>query len=137
VRIWSSYTYNNFKFTDYLVGSSDFSGNELTGVPKSVSVSGVDLITSWGISLFTSINFTSKIPLNDANDEYAKSYTLLMAKISWRKQLGARTAIEVFAGSDNLLNEKYSLGNDINAFGKRYYNPAPVNNYFGGLSFTF
>jgi len=97
----------------------------------------VDLTTSWGISLFTSINFTSKIPLNDANDEYAKSYTLLMAKISWRKQLGARTAIEVFAGSDNLLNEKYSLGNDINAFGKRYYNPAAVNNYFGGLSFAF
>ena len=137
LRIWSSYTYNNFKFTDYVVGSSDFSGNELTGVPKSVSVSGVDLTTSWGISLFTSINFTSKIPLNDANDEYAKSYTLLMAKISWRKPLGARTAIEVFAGSDNLLNEKYSLGNDINAFGKRYYNPAAVNNYFGGLSFAF
>ena len=137
LRIWSSYTLNDFEFTDYVVGSSDFSGNELTGVPKNVSVTGVDLNTRWGISLYTSISYTSKLPLNDANDEYAKSYTLLLAKIAWRKQLGSRTAIEIYAGADNLLNEEYSLGNDINAFGKRYYNPAATNNYFGGLSFAF
>jgi iron complex outermembrane receptor protein len=127
LRIWSSYTLNDYKFTDYIIGSADYSGNELTGVPKDVSVTGVDLNTRWGISLYTSISYTSKIPLNDANDEYAKSYTLLMAKIGWRKQLGSRTAIEIFAGADNLLNEEYSLGNDINAFGKRYYNPAAIN----------
>src|SRR5688572_8818847 len=137
LRVWSSYTLNDYKFTDYIIGSADYSGNELTGVPKDVSVTGVDLNTRWGISLYTSISYTSKIPLNDANDEYAKSYTLLMAKIGWRKQLGSKTAIEIFAGADNLLNEEYSLGNDINAFGKRYYNPAAINNYFGGLTFTF
>ena len=137
LRIWSTFTFNDYKFTDYIFGASDFSGNELTGVPKSVSVAGIDLTTSWGISLYTSVNLTSKLPLNDANDEYAKSYTLLMAKISWRKQLGRKTVVEVFAGADNLLNEEYSLGNDINAFGKRYYNPAAINNYFGGLSFSF
>jgi iron complex outermembrane receptor protein len=37
------------------------------------------------------------------------------------------------AGVDNLLNQTYSLGNDINAFGGRYFNAAAKRNYFVGL----
>jgi iron complex outermembrane receptor protein len=36
-----------------------------------------------------------------------------------------------------LLDEKYSLGNDLNAFGGRYFNAAPERNYFGGVKFYF
>jgi len=36
-----------------------------------------------------------------------------------------------------LLNQYYSLGNDLNAVGKRYYNPAPGKNYFGGAELMF
>jgi iron complex outermembrane receptor protein len=35
-------------------------------------------------------------------------------------------------GADNLLNKTYSLGNDLNAFGGRFFNPAPKRNYFLG-----
>jgi len=42
--------------------------------------------------------------------------------------------MNIFAGADNLLNQSYSLGNDLNAVGNRYYNPAPGRNYFGGIS---
>jgi iron complex outermembrane receptor protein len=97
----------------------------------------LDINMSRGFYLFTTVNNTSKLPLNDANDEFAKAYTLLQAKIGWKKQLGSSSGIELFAGADNLLNEQYSLGNDINAFGKRYYNPSPINNYFGGLIVSF
>jgi iron complex outermembrane receptor protein len=34
---------------------------------------------------------------------------------------------------DNILNEVYSLGNDINAAGNRFYNPAPRRNVFAGV----
>jgi iron complex outermembrane receptor protein len=61
----------------------------------------------------------------------------LQAKIGWKRQLRSSLGLELFAGADNLLNEQYSLGNDINAFGKRYYNPSPINNYFGGLIVNF
>jgi len=46
-------------------------------------------------------------------------------------------SINVFAGADNLLNEVYSLGNDINALGSRYFNPAPERNYYAGARFKF
>jgi iron complex outermembrane receptor protein len=35
------------------------------------------------------------------------------------------------------LNEKYSLGNDLNAFGERYFEPSPERNYFAGINFSF
>ena len=41
-----------------------------------------------------------------------------------------------FGGADNLLNVTYSLGNDINAAGNRYYNAAAGRNYYLGLRFS-
>ena len=45
--------------------------------------------------------------------------------------------MELFAGVDNLLNKKYSLGNDINAAANRFYNAAPARNAYGGMNITF
>jgi iron complex outermembrane receptor protein len=41
--------------------------------------------------------------------------------------------LEGFIAGDNLLNASYSLGNDLNAFGRRYFNPAPLRNWVGGV----
>ena len=75
---------------------------------------------------------TSSIPLTDANDVYADSYKLLQLKIGYKKQLN-KTVLDIYFGVDNLLNETYSLGNDLNAAGGRYFNPAPKRNYFAGV----
>jgi len=45
--------------------------------------------------------------------------------------------MELFIAADNLLDEKYSLGNDINGFGGRYYNAAMPFNFAGGISLNF
>jgi iron complex outermembrane receptor protein len=76
------------------------------------------------------------LPLNDANAVFASAYNLLQGKLGWKKRLSHIT-LELFAGIDNALDEQYSLGNDINAFGGRYYNPSAVRNYFGGLVIGF
>ena len=43
------------------------------------------------------------------------------------------TNFELFLGVENLLDVTYSLGNDLNAFGRRYFQPAPGINYYFGL----
>jgi iron complex outermembrane receptor protein len=58
-------------------------------------------------------------------------------KAGWKQQIKQKHLVEVFFGIDNLLNEKYSLGNDLNAFGQRYYNPSPERNIFGGVKIYF
>ena len=82
-------------------------------------------------------NFTDKIPLNDANTVYADAYHLVSLKAGYRVPFSDKVEMEIFIGMDNALNQKYSLGNDLNAFGERFYQPAPERNYFGGLKMRF
>lgn len=136
LEINASFTYNHFIFDQYQDATSDYSGNSLTGVPKTVGIFGVTVYLPKHISVFVQSNMTSRLPLNDANSQYAEKYNLLQARLLWRVLQTAKLKFEIFAGGDNLLNEKYSLGNDINAFGGRYYNAAPLRNFYGGLSIT-
>ncbi|SEW18366.1 iron complex outermembrane recepter protein [Chitinophaga sp. YR573] len=131
-QLQGSYTYSHFLFSDYNAVGKDYSGNALTGVPKHTVTAGLLLQFPAHVSLFTQYTFTDKLPLDDANTTYAKQYHLLQCKVSW--ELCKRVA--VYAGADNLLNQFYSLGNDLNAVGNRYYNPSPTRNYYGGVRFA-
>jgi iron complex outermembrane receptor protein len=81
-------------------------------------------------------NHTGNLPLDDANTTFANAYNLLQASAGKNFHLN-NTDIRLSFGVDNILNEVYSLGNDINAAGKRYYNPAPKRNVVIGLKVIF
>ena len=53
--------------------------------------------------------------------------------VGYEKQLPRRWLMKLQAGADNLLNQEYSLGNDLNGFGGRYYNAAPTRNFFASV----
>lgn len=132
-QVWSSYSFQPYRFVDYRQGNIDYSGNSITGVPRNIWVSGMDLEAAKGWYANLSLNVVSKLPLTDANDAYADAYQLLQTKLGCRITCRNHIQLDLFAGVDNLLNQLYSLGNDINALGKRYYNPAPGRNLFVGL----
>ena len=96
----------------------------------------MDINTAAGIYLNANMNFTSSIPLTDANDVYADSYKLVQLKLGYKNQFN-KTLLDFYFGIDNLLNEKYSLGNDLNAIGGRYFNAAAKRNYFAGVRINF
>ena len=141
VNIQTAYTHHNFTFENYEKESGgenvDYSGNKLTGTAPNISVTTFDLETRGGGYLNFTYNFTDEIPLNDANSVYANSYQLITTKVGWKFNVQQKHVVDVFFGADNLLNEKYSLGNDLNAFGGRYFNAAPERNYFGGIKVYF
>lgn len=132
IQLQAAYTYSHFLFSDYNSAGKDYSDNTITGVPRHLLTAGLLLQFPAHISLFTQYTFTDKLPLDDANTTFAKQYHLLQSKISW--ELCHR--IVVYAGADNLLNQYYSLGNDLNAVGARYYNPSAARNYYGGVRFA-
>ncbi len=132
-----NYAYHHFEFNDYVRSENDFSGNKVTGVAPHTLWAGVDVSTDVGLYANVNYNYTDKIPLNDANDVFADSYQLITAKIGFKKSFNDRFSFDVYAGGDNLLDETYSLGNDLNPFGGRYFQPAPERNYYGGLSVTY
>ncbi len=135
-NIWSSYSYQPYRFTNYQQGATNYSGNKLTGVPGNIWVTGIDIEAAKGLYANASVNAVSSLPLTDANDVFADAYQLVQFKMGYRSQL-SKKKWDVFAGVDNLLNKRYSLGNDINALGRRYYNPAAGINFFAGMLYHF
>lgn len=133
-RIWLSYSYNNYHFLNYQFNGNDFSGNSLTGVPPTVIVTGIDMTLKSGWYLNVLLNHTERLPVNDANTEFASGYNLLTARFGKRQNIWKVKNVELFGGVDNILNEKYSLGNDLNAAGGRYYNAAPPRNFYLGIT---
>ena len=130
----SAYTLSRFKFDNYFNRNVDLSGKDLTGVPKNVLISSIDVQLPQGFSVFLQHNYTARIPLTDANTVYAKQYHLLQTKLSWKTLRHVRVPLALFAGADNLLNQKYSLGNDLNAAGGLYFNAAATRNFYAGLA---
>ena len=136
IILHSSYSFQPYRFDDYKQTTNNYSGNELTGVPRNIWVSGLDIATGKGFYFDASLNCTSRLPLTDANDAYTDAYQLLQLKIGYRCNANNKK-LDLFFGVDNLLNQNYSLGNDINAVGKRYYNPATGRNVFSGFLYRF
>ncbi|MET3112482.1 iron complex outermembrane receptor protein [Pedobacter sp. CG_S7] len=133
LQLRNAYTLSRFKFSDYLDKAVDYTGNDLTGVPKNIVLSSADLQLLNGWYLFVQHNYTSKIPLNDANTVYAGNYHLLQGKLGWKNLNIGKLPLELFIGADNLLNKKYSLGNDLNSIGGRHFNAAAGRNFYAGL----
>jgi iron complex outermembrane receptor protein len=129
----SAYTYSGFKYGDFKKGNADFYGNRLPGVPlNTLSLSG-DIQFKKGFYWNNSFYFASRIFLDDANTVAENGYHLLSSRVGYRMTI-KRIAWNIYTGADNLLNETYSLGNDINAAAGRYYNAAPKRNYYAGLA---
>jgi iron complex outermembrane receptor protein len=134
-KLWLAYTMNDFTYDDFKQTTNDYSGNKIPSVSPNTFVSGVDIYSKPGIYTNITYYYSDKIALNDANSEFASFYNLLGLRIGCKKSIRQKHIIDFFAGIDNLLNEKYSLGNDINAAGGRYFNAAAERNYYIGISF--
>ena len=136
-RINAAYTYNHFRYGSFVKGADNFSGKTVPSVPANTfSVLG-DIQLKKGVYSNITYYASSTIFLNDANTASAEAYHLLGWRVGWKKTLKKKYKLNFYTGVDNLLDETYSLGNDINAAANRFYNAAPQRNYYVGLSFQW
>jgi len=133
--IWISHSWHNFHYKKFEKGTDNFSGKQLPGEPRHSLAAGAD-ITFSKIQSSLTYAYNNKIPLNDANTAYTQGSHLLGVKLSYRKSIKEHS-VKIFAGIENILDEQYSLGNDINAIGGRYYNAAAGRNYYAGVNISF
>ena len=136
-RIGISYTWNKFNYNDFKQSANDLSGKQMPSVAPNTVAATFDIVTKPGLYLNLSYFYSDPIALNDANTDFASSYNLLGGRIGWRKTISSSYALNLFAGADNLFDVTYSLGNDINATGGRYYNVAAGRNFYGGIALNF
>jgi len=131
------YTYNHFRYGSFIKGTDDFSGKTVPSVPANTFSALGDINLKKGFYSNITYYAASNIFLNDANTATAEPYDLLGWRLGWRKTIKQKNKLNFYAGADNLLDETYSLGNDINAAANRFYNAAPKRNYYIGFSFQW
>ena len=129
-------SFYRFTFENYRQNDADYSGNDLTGVPRTTVNSLLNFVLFKKLAVDYSHFYTSKIPLNDANSVWSKPS--LVGNIQFRFPFELdRTRLNLFMQIQNLYNEDYVSGFDINAFGNRYYNPAAKRNFVFGVKMDF
>ncbi len=124
------------RFQDYKRGTQILDGKELTGTsPLTLSLM-ADVVTAAAFYANITYTYTDKIPLNDANSFYAIAYNLLFVKIGTECLLKKAKA-NVFVSIMHSFNKNYSLGNDLNADGNRFFNPSVLQTFTAGVTFGF
>ena len=130
-----SYTFSHFRYGNFIKGSDDFTGKTVPGVPQHCLAYIANTFFNNGLNVNLNYYAASKIFMNDANTEATEPYYLLGLRVGYKRAFNQKIAINIYTGAENLLNQIYSLGNDINAAGGRYYNVAPGRNYYAGIAF--
>jgi iron complex outermembrane receptor protein len=129
-KAWISHTWHDFNYRSFIQLNQDYSGKQLPSVAPQVIASGLDLHFANGFQGAVTYYYSDGIALNDANSEFADAYHLVGLKTGFERSWNHHWKIIISVGVENILDEEYSLGNDINGFGGRYYNAAPGRNYY-------
>jgi iron complex outermembrane receptor protein len=136
-KAWISYSKNDYQFKDYVQEINgveiDYSGKMVTGVSPNVASLGLDFNPEKGFYTNVTFNYVDHTPLNDGNSAFAKDYFLAGMRAGYKFGVW-KTQWNLFGGIDNAFDKIYSLGNDINAAGNRFYNAAPGRSFYFGLN---
>ena len=133
-----SYTLNNHTFKEFVDGDSDYSGNELTGVPAHRVYTGLLVNSDLGLYWNGNYQFVDAIPLTDSNSLYSDPYHLVNMQAGYRTRWGDHFSLGIELGVNNLFDVLYASSVLINAtsFGgaePRYYYPGNGRNYYTGI----
>ena len=126
-------------FKDFNNRGTDYSQNKLTGVPTHSTFSKIKFDLK---NYLAQISFQNvgKIPMNDSNELFTDSYSVIDLKLSRLYSL-KNLVINISTGVNNLFDKRYASGIVINARGfggsdPRFYYPGLPRNYFISLSLS-
>lgn len=147
-----SFSYNDFKYTDYLIEEElngavqyfQLEGNEVPGVPRITTSASFAYEFPFNFTASLSINWNDEIFTNDYNgappgselarDLFVNDSYFVANLIFGYSLILDNTILEFNAGINNLFDKRYNGSIVPNAFGERFFEPAPGRNYFVNLS---
>ncbi len=132
LTLLGAYTWSHFRYDDFVVNGDDYSGNTVPGIPEHFGTASLAYEATNGFEATWTTRFVGKLEADDANTTTVDGSTVTDLRAGWTLDWSGWT-IYPFAGIQNLFNESYFANIRINAFGGRYYEPAPERAWFAGL----
>ena len=128
-----NYTLSKNRFKDFILDGDDLSDNLIPGIPSQM----LDLEVLFKLSKKRMLILTNRLIgeryADNLNETLVSSYNIFNVKYS--KEIFKKSQFSL--GVNNLFNEEFYDNIRINAFGKRYYEPAPKRNFYFGINFSF
>ena len=125
----------NYRFESFKFIENDFSNNLMPGIPKSQHNIKIKYKNESNFNLVVGLKRVGKMFADNTNKTEIDGYSSINVKMSKNLNL-FETSITPFISIDNLLNKEYFDNIRINAFGSRFYEPAPGINFIGGLKLS-
>lgn len=136
-RIDASYTWSDFSFDDFVDDNgNDFSGNQMPGLPEHFAYLGFSYRAESGFSGTFETVYSGDLVANNANTANVSSYVVANLRLAYEFTPG-QWIVRPYAGINNLFDESYNSNIRINAFGSRYFEPAPEMNFYAGVVVNF
>jgi iron complex outermembrane receptor protein len=137
-----NYTYNLFKFGDFVQDERNFSGNYLPGVPAHQLFAELKLETKLGMYVNTRFQSVSKVPVNDDNSLFSPGFNIMDATIGYSSNVSTKWIFKLYFTVNNFTNTKYASMIVINAPGTpsrppRYYYPGEPLKYRFGIQIRY
>ena len=128
-----NYTLSKNRFKDFILDGDDLSENLIPGIPSQM----LDLEVLFKLSKKRMLILTNRLIgeryADNLNETLVSSYNIFNVK--YLKEIFKKSQFSL--GVNNLFNEEFYDNIRINAFGKRYYEPAPKRNFYFGINFSF
>jgi len=137
VNMLISYTYSDFSFDNFPVSvCTTCAGNELPGLPEHNFYAELGYTHPSGF--FSSIDFqyVSNMYVDNANTAQNRPYGVSNLRAGYLMTMGD-LEISPYMGVNNLFDKEYVGNVRINAFGGRYFEPAPEFNVYTGLNIRY
>jgi len=133
----ASYTWSDFRFDDFIDdGGNDFSGNQLPGLPEHFGYLGVSYAGDNGLTATLEGLYSGELVANNSGTAQVSSYTVANFRLA-HEIVSGRWLVRPYFGINNIFDESYNSNIRINAFGGRYYEPAPGRNFYAGVAVNF
>jgi iron complex outermembrane receptor protein len=147
VRPWANFTYSDFTYDNFYYSSVPrgetqavtevYNGNAVAGVSPVTFNLGVDLSTRIGLYGNVNFNYKDAMPITSNGAPITEAYSLLNAKVGYRRTLGKHLDLELYAGANNITGTQYYYMVFINQLADAYL-PAPAEiNFFGGVNLKY
>ncbi len=133
----ASFTWSDFEFDSFVDDNgNDFSGNKLPGLPEQFGYLGFTYTAASGFSGTFETIYAGDLYANNANSAEVSGYTVANLRLNHEFESG-QWLIRPYIGINNLFDEDYNNNIRINAFGARYFEPAPPLNFYAGVVINF